>query len=118
MFNGAKAMDKASAEGDMEEDREIAGGSGEIVARAGGQIIPVIRGSPSHRLRSLIFSLSLSLSFSTSCLLALPSSFPRSRSDDADERVYIMAQRFAQVKKEKRSLFGELSEERPRQETE
>ena len=63
MFNGAKAMDKASAEGDMEEDREIAGGSGEIVARAGGQIIPVIRGSPSHRLRSLIFSLSLFLYF-------------------------------------------------------
>jgi len=65
MFNGAKAMDKASAEGDMEEDREIAGGSGEIVARAGGQIIPVIRGSPSHRLRSLIFSLSLSVSLSS-----------------------------------------------------
>ena len=100
----------------MEEDREIAGGSGEIVARAGGQIIPVIRGSPSHRLRSLLFSLSLFLS--TSCSLALPSSSPRSRSDDADERVYIMAQRFAPMKKEERSLFGELSEERPRRETE
>jgi len=70
MFNGAKAMDKASAEGDMEEDREIAGGSGEIVARTGGQIIPVIRGSPSHRLRSLIFSLSLSLSVFLYFLLA------------------------------------------------
>lgn len=90
----------------MEEDREIAGGSGEIVARAGGQIIPVIRGSPSHRLRSF----SLFLSLSTSCSLALPSSSPRSRSDDADERVYIMAQWFAPVKKEERSLFGELSE--------
>lgn len=31
-------------------DGEIAGGSGEIVTRAGGQIIPVIRGSPTSRL--------------------------------------------------------------------
>jgi len=77
------------------EDREIAGGSGEIVARAGGQIIPVIRGSPSRRLRFLSFSLARS-----------PHPQGLRSSDDADERVYIMAQRFAPMKKEERSLFG------------
>lgn len=44
-----------------EEDREIVDGSGEIVTRAGGQIISVRRGSPSYRLYSFL-SLSLSCS--------------------------------------------------------
>lgn len=79
MLDDARAMDEAAvaSEGrDVEEDREIASGSGEIVARAGGQIIPVIRVLP-----LVVYILFLSLSL-TVCLfrsLTLPSSSPRSR---------------------------------------
>lgn len=102
-------MKRARGRGAAEEDGEIAGGSGEIVARAGGQIIPVIRGSPSRSLRSFSSYLSLARSLSRACARARLLLAPHPRvpkvsgpSDDADERVYIMARRFAPLKKEER----------------
>lgn len=96
---------------EAEEDREIAGGSGEIVARAGGQIIPVIRASPSLR-----FCLSLSFSF---FFIFIRSLAHRAQglgpSDDADERVYIMTRWFTSVKEKRSFLEGKREREGERE---
>lgn len=78
---------------------KIADGSGEIVARAGGQIIPVIRDSSTDpRSAFLAFSLcnclSLTSPASSRRFASLQGCGP---SDDADEHVYIMARRLLRL---------------------
>lgn len=71
---------------------KIADGSGEIVARAGGQIIPVIRDSSTDpRSAFLAFSLCNCLSLTSPASSRFASLQGCGPSDDADEHVYIMA---------------------------
>lgn len=73
---------------------KIADGSGEIVARAGGQIIPVIRDSSTDpRSAFLAFSLFNCLSLTSPASSHFASLQGCGPSDDADEHVYIMARR-------------------------